>query len=118
MNYVEQLVDGVNAYFDLNLATLSGAIDIIVVEQPDGSLKSTPFHVRFGKIMLLRARFFFSLFLFILLSKQYLSFPFFPITAKRLSQFESMTKSMSLFPSPPPLSHFSTLPPPPDQTLI
>ena len=57
MNYVEQLVDGVNAYFDLNLATLSGAIDIIVVEQPDGSLKSTPFHVRFGKIMLLRARF-------------------------------------------------------------
>jgi phosphatidate phosphatase LPIN len=30
-------------------ATLSGSIDIIVVEQPDKSLKSTPFHVRFGK---------------------------------------------------------------------
>ncbi|KJH45228.1 lipin, region, partial [Dictyocaulus viviparus] len=25
------------------------AIDVIVVEQPDGELKSTPFHVRFGK---------------------------------------------------------------------
>uniref|UniRef100_A0A183BIK5 LNS2 domain-containing protein n=1 Tax=Globodera pallida TaxID=36090 RepID=A0A183BIK5_GLOPA len=28
---------------------MSGAIDVIVVEQPDGSLASTPFHVRFGK---------------------------------------------------------------------
>lgn len=28
---------------------LSGAIDVIVVEQPDGEYKSTPFHVRFGK---------------------------------------------------------------------
>lgn len=26
-----------------------GAIDLIVVEQPDGSYLSTPFHVRFGK---------------------------------------------------------------------
>ncbi|VDM72016.1 unnamed protein product [Strongylus vulgaris] len=27
----------------------AGAIDVIVVEQPDGEYKSTPFHVRFGK---------------------------------------------------------------------
>lgn len=27
----------------------SGAIDLIVVEQPDGTYTSTPFHVRFGK---------------------------------------------------------------------
>eukprot|EP00798_Chlamydomonas_sp_ICE-L_P016305 gene16305-22492_t len=27
----------------------AGAVDIIVVEQPDGTLKSTPFYVRFGK---------------------------------------------------------------------
>jgi len=56
MNYVEKLIDGVNYIFDLNQATLSGAIDIIVVRQPDGSLRSTPFHVRFGKLQLLRTR--------------------------------------------------------------
>ena len=33
----------------INAATLSGCIDIIVVEQPDGVLKCSPFHVRFGK---------------------------------------------------------------------
>jgi phosphatidate phosphatase PAH1 len=34
----------------LNPATLTGAIDVIVVEQPDGSTYlSSPFHVRFGK---------------------------------------------------------------------
>lgn len=37
-------------YNDLNPATLSGAIDVIVVRQPDGSLKASPFHVRFGKV--------------------------------------------------------------------
>ncbi|EYC16382.1 hypothetical protein Y032_0033g2626 [Ancylostoma ceylanicum] len=36
-------------YNTINPATLSGAIDVIVVEQPDGEYKSTPFHVRFGK---------------------------------------------------------------------
>lgn len=38
----------------LNPATLSGAIDVLAVEQPDGSLLSTCFHVRFGKLTLLR----------------------------------------------------------------
>uniref|UniRef100_A0A0N5A1E3 LNS2 domain-containing protein n=1 Tax=Parastrongyloides trichosuri TaxID=131310 RepID=A0A0N5A1E3_PARTI len=33
----------------MNGANLSGAIDVIVVELPDGELVSTPFHVRFGK---------------------------------------------------------------------
>uniref|UniRef100_A0A0K0G102 LNS2 domain-containing protein n=1 Tax=Strongyloides venezuelensis TaxID=75913 RepID=A0A0K0G102_STRVS len=33
----------------MNGANLSGAIDVIVVEQPDGELLCTPFHVRFGK---------------------------------------------------------------------
>ena len=37
----------------INHATLSGAIDIIVVKQPDGSFKSSPFHVRFGKMKIL-----------------------------------------------------------------
>jgi phosphatidate phosphatase PAH1 len=40
---------------DLNQATLSGAIDIIAVQHQDGSLSSTPFHVRFGKLQLLKS---------------------------------------------------------------
>ena len=30
-------------------------MDIVVVEQPDGSYKSSPFHVRFGKLKLLKS---------------------------------------------------------------
>lgn len=41
-------------YYDVNAAYLTGAVDIIVVKQRDGSLKSTPFHVRFGKLGVLR----------------------------------------------------------------
>ena len=41
---------GVRDYFDFN----RGAIDILVVRQEDGSLCSTPFHVRFGKGQILR----------------------------------------------------------------
>ncbi|KAI1723835.1 LNS2 (Lipin/Ned1/Smp2) domain-containing protein [Ditylenchus destructor] len=33
----------------MNSSMLSGAIDVIVVEQPDGKFLSTPFHVRFSK---------------------------------------------------------------------
>ena len=40
----------VDHFSDLNPATLTGAIDVIVVEQSDGSTYlSSPFHVRFGK---------------------------------------------------------------------
>lgn len=42
-----------NFYNEINPATLSGAIDIIVVEQEDGNLASSPFHVRFGKLSVL-----------------------------------------------------------------
>ncbi|CAP94077.1 Pc16g14070 [Penicillium rubens Wisconsin 54-1255] len=38
----------------INPATLSGAIDVIVIEQEDGTLACSPFHVRFGKFSLLR----------------------------------------------------------------
>lgn len=37
----------------INPATLSGAIDVIVIRQPDGTLAGTSFHVRFGKLGLL-----------------------------------------------------------------
>lgn len=41
-------------YSEINPATLSGAVDVVVVEQPDGSLSCSPFHVRFGKLSILR----------------------------------------------------------------
>lgn len=34
---------------------LTGAIDVIVVQQEDGSLRCTPFHVRFGKLGVLQS---------------------------------------------------------------
>ncbi|KAI8327716.1 Lipin/Ned1/Smp2-domain-containing protein [Choanephora cucurbitarum] len=40
-------------YNEINPATLSGAIDIVVVEQEDGDLACSPFHVRFGKLSVL-----------------------------------------------------------------
>ena len=43
-------------YSEINAATLTGAIDVIVVEQEDGTFKSSPFHVRFGKMGVLKAR--------------------------------------------------------------
>ncbi|KAI6236792.1 LNS2 protein [Aphelenchoides besseyi] len=50
MDYVSTIFNNiVHFYNSMNPATLSGAIDVIVVEQPDGTYLSTPFHVRFGK---------------------------------------------------------------------
>ncbi len=55
MQYVRNLSDSVStAWNSINPATLSGAIDVIVVEQADGTLQCSPFHVRFGKFSLLR----------------------------------------------------------------
>lgn len=45
-----------SAYNNINPSTLTGAIDIIVVQQEDGTLRCTPFHVRFGKLGVLRNR--------------------------------------------------------------
>ncbi|KAI1123891.1 LNS2-domain-containing protein [Nemania abortiva] len=55
MQYVRNLSDSVStAWNSINPATLSGAIDVIVVEQENGDLFCSPFHVRFGKFSLLR----------------------------------------------------------------
>ncbi|NXK39358.1 LPIN3 phosphatase, partial [Piprites chloris] len=61
MNYVGQLAESVfvtvkELYRDLNPATLTGCIDVVVVRQPDNSFKCSPFHVRFGKLGVLRSR--------------------------------------------------------------
>lgn len=48
----------VNYYQSVNPSTLTGAIDVIVVERPtesgDVELACSPFHVRFGKLSVLR----------------------------------------------------------------
>ncbi|KAK4531590.1 hypothetical protein CCYA_CCYA08G2447 [Cyanidiococcus yangmingshanensis] len=54
--YLDRLLASLSSALEINAATLSGAADIIVVQQPDGSLRSTPFHVRFGKLQLLKSR--------------------------------------------------------------
>eukprot|EP01071_Lankesteria_metandrocarpae_P005057 Lankesteria_metandrocarpae@DN3835_c0_g1_i3.p1 len=51
-----RIVSSVSSALDINLATLSGCIDVLAVPQADGSLRSSPFHVRFGKAKLLRSR--------------------------------------------------------------
>uniref|UniRef100_A0A8C5BBZ9 phosphatidate phosphatase n=1 Tax=Gadus morhua TaxID=8049 RepID=A0A8C5BBZ9_GADMO len=57
MNYVGQLLVTVKElYKGINQATLSGSIDVIVVQQPDGTFQCSPFHVRFGKLGVLRSR--------------------------------------------------------------
>ncbi|XP_053430536.1 phosphatidate phosphatase LPIN3 isoform X2 [Nycticebus coucang] len=61
MNYVGQLAETVfgtvkDLYRGLNPATLSGSIDVLVVKQADGSFQCSPFHVRFGKLGVLRSR--------------------------------------------------------------
>ncbi|XP_061614711.1 phosphatidate phosphatase LPIN2-like isoform X1 [Phyllopteryx taeniolatus] len=61
MNYVGQLAGQVlvtvkELYKGINQATLSGCIDVVVVRQPDGSFHCSPFHVRFGKLGVLRSR--------------------------------------------------------------
>lgn len=61
MNLVGQLAETVfvtvkELYRGLNPATLTGGIDVIVVRQPDGSFHCSPFHVRFGKLGVLRSK--------------------------------------------------------------
>lgn len=55
MQYVRSLSGSVSKTWNsINPATLSGAIDVIVVEHEDGTLACSPFHIRFGKFSLLR----------------------------------------------------------------
>lgn len=54
--YVGKLFTAVSSALEFNTATLSGAIDIIVVEDDHGRRQCTPFHVRFGKLQLLKSR--------------------------------------------------------------
>jgi len=70
MDYLNTIYSGLHKFLMLNTATLSGAVDIIVVEDVTAinnmersqnseekirSLSSTPFHIRFGKLKLLNS---------------------------------------------------------------
>ncbi|KAJ3904324.1 nuclear elongation and deformation protein 1 [Lentinula edodes] len=62
MNYIRGAVNAISApyqyYKDINPATLTGAIDVIVIQRPADNggteLACSPFHVRFGKWQVLR----------------------------------------------------------------
>ena len=54
--YVGKLFDSLSSALDFNTATLSGAIDIVVIQDDDGNRSCSPFHVRFGKLQLLKSR--------------------------------------------------------------
>jgi len=57
MSFFTNIVRNVKEFYsEINAATLTGAIDVIVVEQEDGTFRSSPFHVRFGKLGVLKAK--------------------------------------------------------------
>lgn len=56
MKYMTDVLDGVHIAFGVNAATLSGAVDIVVVQRSDGTFACTPFHARFGKLQIIRAK--------------------------------------------------------------
>ena len=57
MEYIGKFLSNFKEYYNgINAATLTGAIDVIIVQQEDGTFLSSPFHVRFGKLGVLRSR--------------------------------------------------------------
>jgi phosphatidate phosphatase LPIN len=57
MNYIGKFISNFKEFYnEINSATLTGAIDVIIVEQEDGTYLCSPFHVRFGKIGVLRSK--------------------------------------------------------------
>ena len=45
------------SFFTFNKTIFSGAMDMIVIKQPDGKLKSTPLNVRFGNFQVINAKY-------------------------------------------------------------
>ena len=57
MNVLAKAIQPITQWYsEINSATLTGAIDVLIVEQEDGSYLSSPFHVRFGKLGVLKAK--------------------------------------------------------------
>ena len=56
MNIVGKLFSNVRGFYnEINPATLTGAIDVVVIRQSDGTYTTSPWHVRFGKMGVIRA---------------------------------------------------------------
>jgi phosphatidate phosphatase LPIN len=56
MELIGKVFNNFKAYYNgINGATLTGAIDVIIVQQENGFM-SSPFHVRFGKLGVLHSR--------------------------------------------------------------
>lgn len=57
MEYIGRFISNFRELYNgINAATLTGAIDVVIVQQEDGTFLSSPFHVRFGKLGVLRSR--------------------------------------------------------------
>ena len=57
MNYMGRLLSNFKGFYnEINSATLTGAIDIVMIKREDGSYVTSPWHVRFGKMGVLRSR--------------------------------------------------------------
>lgn len=56
MNIVGKLFSNVKGFYnEINPATLTGAIDVVVIRHCDGTYTTSPWHVRFGKMGVIRA---------------------------------------------------------------
>lgn len=53
---MRRIFTAVSSALEFNSATLSGAIDVIVIQDENGGRLCSPFYVRFGKLQLLKSR--------------------------------------------------------------
>ncbi|KAK4336786.1 hypothetical protein RND71_043994 [Anisodus tanguticus] len=57
MNYIGKFFTNFKDFYrEINSATLTGAIDVVIVKQADNTYLCSPFHVRFGKMGVLRSK--------------------------------------------------------------
>ena len=56
MESVKSFLKGVSDLFNFNEAVLSGTHDVVVIEDETGALRGSAFHVRFGKLKLLKSK--------------------------------------------------------------
>lgn len=55
MKSINRFFSSVAEVCNPNKGTLSGAMDVIVVQRPDGTMASTPFHIKFGRLKLMKS---------------------------------------------------------------
>ena len=51
LGWAGKLISKVGGFYsDMNPATLTGANDVIIIKQEDGTYNTSPWHIRFGKM--------------------------------------------------------------------